>query len=321
MTARLLGVLSFALLTWFPLRSAHAFEQVVVFDPAAGELPESVALDRAGNVYLSMSNTIRKLATDGELSEFGRLPIAAFALGVKVGADGCVYTVSTSLDPAVVGAFVWRICSAGMVEQLAALDPRGGPNDLAFDDSGNLYVTDPFLGQIWKIDPEGTASVWLAAPLLRGNVQNPVLVFHEQGVNGIAFDKHKRNLYVSNLDAGRILCIPIRSDGVPGRIAIFVSDPRLLGADGMAFDARGNLFVAVNAQDRLVMIDSRGRVIVLAERGLFDGPSSVAFGTRKAKRMLYVTSSAFSRAFGFQPGTPHPALLRTRVLHEGLRLP
>jgi sugar lactone lactonase YvrE len=301
---------------------AQGLEAIATFNPALGELPESITVDKHGNLYFSMSNGIRKRTPQGALSTFGTLPIQAFALGVKVGPDDCVYTASTSLDPTVPGAFVWRICTPGEVEQFAELDPTGGPNDLAFDDSGNLYVTDPVLGQIWQITHDGEPTVWLTHPLLAGNPDHPILVFRPLGVNGIAFDEHKHNLYVSNLDFGQIVRIAVRHDGSAGGVSSFVSDARLSGADGLAFDKHGNLFVAVNAQDSLVSIAPNGAVTVRAQGGLLDAPSSVVFGAKgHDKNTLYITSSAFSRALGFQPGTPHPALLRMSVEHQGLKLP
>lgn len=78
----------------------------------------------------------------------------------------------------------------------------------------------------------------------------------------------------------------------------------------------------MNAQDSLATLDPSGHIRVVDTGGLLDGPSSVVFGaTRADEHTLYVASSAFSRAFGFQTGTPHPALLTTRVPQEGLRLP
>ncbi len=102
---------------------------------------------------------------------------------------------------------------------------------------------------------------------------------------------------------------------------MFVSDPRIQGADGIAFDSWGNLFVAVNGQDRLVSISRLGFITEVAQGGLLDGISSVAFGTRQHDRnTLYLSSSAFTRTFGFQTGTPHPAILKTSTLFVGLPL-
>ncbi len=123
---------------------------------ASGDVPESIALDPGGNLYYSNLSTIHVRTPGGVDSVFSTLPIPVFALGVKVGPDGCIYNTSVSLDPSVVGAFVWRSCTAGGVAQkFATLDPAGGPNDLAFDDDDNLFVTDPFLGRDLEGYPAG----------------------------------------------------------------------------------------------------------------------------------------------------------------------
>ena len=281
------------------------------------DIPESVTTDDSGTVYVSNGSSVLFRPPGGAFSTFATLPLPVAALGVKVGPDGCVYNASTSLS-AVAGAFVWRMCGAGSVEAFAELDHAGAPNDLAFDDDGNLFVTDPVLGRIYEIDPTGTPRVLLEHPLLLGEPTSPALVFRPLGVNGIAFDRTQRRLYVSNTDRGEILRFE------PGDAAprVFASDARLRGADGIAFDRSGDLLVAVNAVDALMALDKHARLRVLASGTPLDAPSSVAFGaTRGDRRTLYVTSSAFSRTLGFQPGTPQPALLTLRVSTPGLPLP
>lgn len=291
------------------------------FDPAAGELPESIAIDTDGTKYLSMGSTVRKLDTSGNLTLFATLPIDAFALGVKIGPDGCIYNASTSLSPAVVGAFVWRTCEAGNTEQFAALDPAGGPNDLAFDSAGDLYVTDPILGRIYKLDEDGYPTLWLEHPLLVGNPASPALQFSPQGVNGIAFDKKERNLYVGNLDYGRILRIGLSHCGEASGVHIFAESPLLRGADGIAFDNNQTLYVAVGAQDQLVKVSKHGAVSLVAQGGILNGPASVAFGTSHADRKtLYIADLDFLRAFGFIPEAPEPNLAKLQVQHKGLPL-
>ena len=299
----------------------HAIEVIETFDAGLGQLPESITSDRDGNVYLSMSDSIWKRTPDGELSVIGTLPVAAFALGVKVGPDGCVYTVSTSLSEEVEGAFVWQICQEGVVTQFAELDHTGGLNDLVFDRRGNMYVTDPFLGRIWKVDPEGNATVWLDDELLDGDPDNPVLVFHSLGADGIVFDKRERNLYVSNLDYGEIVRIEMNRNGTPGEVSVFASDPLLEGADGLVFDKKGNLFTAVNSQNSIVSISRRGNIEVIESGEVLDGPSSLFFGTRGDASSLYIANSAFSRAFGFIDGTPYPALLKIELGRNGCTPP
>ena len=76
------------------------FPDFIPFDLAQGELPEGVAVDKVGNVYVSLDTPrgeIRKFAPDGEesvLIEFGNTG----ALGMAVDAQGNVY-VAREDDP------------------------------------------------------------------------------------------------------------------------------------------------------------------------------------------------------------------------------
>ncbi len=213
---------------------------------------------------------------------------------------------------------MWRIHPDGAVDQLAALDPNGFPNDLAFDDDGNLFVTDPFLGEIWKVDGEGNASVWASDPILLGNAANPALLIHDFGVDGIAFDKQKKSLYVNNLDYGEIVRIGVGDGGEAGEPEVFASDALLVGSDGIAFDHKGTLYVAVNGQDRLAAVSPEGDVTSLAVGAPLDGPSSLVFGTHgNDKKTLYVASFAISRALGTKPGAPHPGISSIHVPANG----
>ncbi|HEX5659642.1 MAG TPA: SMP-30/gluconolactonase/LRE family protein [Polyangiales bacterium] len=314
--ALLFSITSLAALT------AHAEEPILArsFDPTLGELPESIAFDDGGNLFLSMGNTIRRLTPEGDLEQWSKLPVEeAFALGVKVGPDGCVYNASTSLNPNIVGAFVWRTCEQGAIEEYAALDPSAGPNDLAFDDEGNLFVTDPIGGRIFKVDDAGNTSLFLDHALLKGNPAAPALLFGQQGVNGIAFAKNEKSFYVGNLDYGRILEVALKNDGSFKSIELVAQAPALVGADAMAFDKDKRLWVAVGAQNQLVSVKKNGHVRVESTNALLNGPAGLAFGVEHGdKKTLYIADLDFLKAFGLIPGTPEPNLLTLRTPAAGL---
>jgi sugar lactone lactonase YvrE len=308
-----------------PGSTPPAATSVIDFDPGLGQLPESIAVDAAGNLYVSMGPSVFQIDAERQLSLLVTLPIdpAAFATGVKLGPDGFLYVASAGFDPALDASGVWKVSrDTGSVALVAALDAAGFPNDIAIDDDLNLYVTDPFLGLIWRIDAAGVASEWLADPALEGNPSAPALVLNAFGADGIAFDRRKRHLYVSNLDFGTILRIRLRRDGSPGRVVTFASDPLLVGADGIAFDRGGTLFVAVNARDRIATVDRGGGVTVLLEGAPLDGPSSLAFGARRGeRRTLFFTNFAIGRATGVTPGVPQPGVMSIAVERRGLPLP
>jgi len=84
-----------------------------------------------------------------------------------------------------------------------------------------------------------------------------------------------------------------RHDGKPPRAKLFVQDPALVSADGIAFDETHNLYVAVDRQNTLTRISPEGTITTLATAsdGL-DYPASTSFhqghGTRK---LLYFTNA------------------------------
>lgn len=310
-------------LTAFRSDAAPCLTVVAPLDPSIGQLPESITIDDDDNVFLSMANAIWRVPAGQHAPElFATLPIPAdgitFALGLKFGPDGALYAGSGSFNPANDAAHVWRISPTGAVSAYVDLDPTGFPNDLAWDDDGNLFVTDPFLGRIYKIDDQRNIDVWADDPLLDGN--GSVFGIASFGVDGIAFDKNKKNLYVTNLDYGEILRIPVQRHGDAGDPEVYAGDARLTGADGIAFDKNGNLYVAVNAQNQIAVVDRGGDVSVVAQGGPLDGPSSLVFGTHgNAKKTVYISSFAIGAAL--TGGVPHPALLEMDVKHGGLSLP
>ncbi len=329
MSRNLLTALAFtSLLVLVPLTadSAPIVTTVATFNPAIGDLPESLTIGDDGSFYLSMSTAaIKRVAPNHTVSTFATLPVPAgtFATGLKFGPDGYLYAASGAFGPSPSGAFVFRISPAGVVTQYAALDPNGFPNDLAFDDQGNLFVTDPFLGLVWKIDHHThAASVWLADPLLAGNPAHPALTLHAFGVDGIAFDKDKHSLYFGNVDFGEILKADVECDGSAGDLEVFAGDARLLGVDGIAFDKKGTLYAAINGQDSIAAVDDDGHVTTVLTGAPLDSPSSLVFGNHgNDKKTLYIASFAVLRAFGVKPGPAKPSLVSIPVKDGGLPLP
>lgn len=295
-------------------------------DAGLGQLPESITTDDNGNIYLSMGTTVGKISPSGVLTTFANIPIdpASFVTGLKFGDDGHLYAGSAGFTADPASAFIWRISPSGAyVEEYAELDPNGFPNDLAFDDDGNLYVTDPFLGQIWKIDEcDQEAEVWLDHPLLDPNLEAPYLVISPFGVDGIAFDKNHKNLYVGNLDYGRIVKIEVKH-GDPKKVSVFYENIDMIGGvDGIAFDDKQNLFLAVHGQDRIVSLDKKAKATNVYTGAPLQQPSSLVFGaTNASKKTLYISNFSILAVFGVKPGPPTPGLLKLTVQNEGLELP
>jgi sugar lactone lactonase YvrE len=323
-SAMLASVFAFTILSTTTALASPPVKILQAFNPAYGQLPESITADDDGNLYFSMGGTLQKYTADHQLVQLATIPVpvqqGAATLGVKVGPEGYIYMAVASFNPTLTVASVWRVSPDGQnVSQFATLPGDSIPNDLVFDPQGNLYLTDSSKGQIWKIDQAGTAKVWFADPLLLGNPSNPV-AGAPLGANGIAFDRFQRNLYVANTDYGRIVRIGLHHGKAHG-IEVVASSSLLVGADGIAFDVLGSLYVAVNAADRIAVVTPFGTVSVLVEGAPLDAPSSLVFGTRCSDRhTLYLTNFAIMRVNGIKPGTPQPSLASLPVLLPGLDL-
>ncbi|HXM77102.1 MAG TPA: SMP-30/gluconolactonase/LRE family protein, partial [Thermoanaerobaculia bacterium] len=152
----------------------------------------------------------------------------------------------------------------GSVRTLA--DGLAAPNAFALDRRGRLFVSDSFAGAIYTINTEaGGKTLWKKDALL-GTAGDPPF-----GANGLAFDRSGRFLYVANTGDSRVLRIAVNRDGSAGAISVFAdgvainhamgTTEALHGADGIAFDTRGNLWVCANQANEIQVLSRKGALI------------------------------------------------------------
>jgi len=265
---------------------------ILNFDPTEQQLPEGIALDRQGNIYVGFYPTgqIWKISPDGTQAVLATLDVGTSGgglVGFALDAAGDLYVCLASFEAATHG--IWKVHQNGVTRMFAALDPTGFPNDLVFDRAGNLFVTDSYLGEIWKISDAGEAQVWIKSPLL--NPKTPACCY---GANGLEFDG--RDLFVANTDLGTIVRIKPGTEDTPPRASVYVESPALVGADGISFDAKHNIYVTADYQNTLVFISANGdiRTLATAKEGL-DFPADTAFGEAQGQRKsLYWNSGGWN---------------------------
>lgn len=297
----------------------------------AGELPEGIAVSKAGDLYVGISTTgvIYRLRPgqpgSGDIERSVVATPGAGLLGLAVDARGNIYAAVASFDPATHG--VWRIDADGAADRLAGSAAIFFPNALAFDDRGSLYVTsssgppagvDTWVdGQIWRVPPGGPAELWLQHPLLTGTGSPLTAPPFPLGANGIAY--RAGELFVANTEKGLLAVVPIEG-GNPGMPTVLADGFSFL--DGLALDVHGNIYLLEIGLTRLIRVSADGdHVESLA--GPFDGvhfATSLAFGTGRGDRQsVFLANAAF-------PQLPHPApvgpsVLKVEVDTPGLPLP
>jgi hypothetical protein len=281
---------------------------VAAFDPAAGELPEGVAT-KDGFAYVGFAPLGEIAKVDlrtGTRAYFAKLPKPVpnkgFMTGLSFGPDGMLYAALVSFDPSVQPG-IYRVPQAGGDASLFAKDSKMAfPNGLVFDAAGNLFVTDSAAGTIFEITRSGTVSPWAVSPLLAGDPAqcggsgNPFPI----GANGLV--ERDGAFLATNTDKGSIVRIPIGAGGSAGAPAVAIGPDcaALAGADGLTLDARRDLIVAVNRQDKMVRVDKSGRIDVLTTHGPVDFPASLAWnGTT-----MISTNFALANASSGKPAKP-----------------
>jgi DNA-binding beta-propeller fold protein YncE len=151
----------------------------------------------------------------------------------------------------------------GSTDTITFGDNARVPNALAFDRAGNLYVSDSFQGAIFRIEnPAACAPACVATTV----AHDPLLAtagFPPFGANGIAFNRDGSALFIANTGDDRVLKLDLQSR----QVTVFAES--INGADGVAVDERGRLWVAANQADELVALNEDGRVI--AKLGDFEG--------------------------------------------------
>ncbi|MFE7759733.1 SMP-30/gluconolactonase/LRE family protein [Streptomyces sp. NPDC057418] len=266
------------------------------FDLAAGQMPENITLLPDGTAavtfaagrqvaLVSPGGGTRILATLPAPADGGvHTPVLGFPLttGIARTPDGTVYVLYATGTADLTG--LWRLRPGQDPQRIAALPADGLPNGLALDAHGRtLYITDSVLGTVWTVPTTGgTPTAWSTASELA-----PAGFLGANGakVRGGA-------LWVTNLDRGTLLRIPIRSGNRAGAPQVKASG--MAGIDDFAFTGRGNeVLAALNAPNTVVRIrpDGTSTTVLDAADGL-QNPTSVALRGKD----VYVLSAAYTTA-------------------------
>ena len=268
-------------------------------------LPNSVAADHAGNVYVAdtANNVIRKITPDGMVSTLagqarshgstdGVGSNARFwaPFGIAVDGSGNVYVADMANNA------IRKITPNGAVSTLAGLAGNAGntdgagdgarfrnPWDVAADASGNVFVADMSNDTIRKITPGGSVSTLAGKAGESGNADGFGTNARFSHPFAVAADS-AGNVYVSDsannairklTPAGEVVTLA----GLPGYSGN--SDgkgdaARFSNPQGLAVDGAGNIYVADTGNNTVREITADGVVSTLPEQAVARGPGDQA---------------------------------------------
>ncbi|MDI4655328.1 SMP-30/gluconolactonase/LRE family protein [Xanthobacter autotrophicus] len=165
----------------------------------------------------------------------------------------------------------------------------GAVNFVHFDPAGGLWIT-----VSTRVIPRSRA-IESAVPdgyMLKLTPSGPRLM--ATGfcfANEIRIDPGMQWVYLAESALGRVLRLPIRSDGTLGKPEPFGPEPLFPGAivDGLAFDVEGGLWVTEVTRNGIHRIDRDGAARCLfedPEANLVNFPASIAFGGNDRKTVF-----------------------------------
>jgi sugar lactone lactonase YvrE len=268
--------------------------------------PRALALDAAGNLYISDYNAIRKMTPTGAVTTLaGSISAGStdgvgvsasfnFVCGLAVDASGNVYVVDRGNQT------IRRISPLGFVSTIAGspglaayADGQGllarfnQPWGIALLPSGNLVIGEEVNPLVRTLTPSGTVGTLAGTPSGYGAADGSGSLAQFSTPVGLAMDAGG-NTYVADytnhtirkVTPAGVVTTVAGSAGNPGSANGVGSAARFKNPNGVAIDTSGNLYVADYGNSTIRKITPDGTVSTIAgiagSPGYADGPASSA---------------------------------------------
>jgi sugar lactone lactonase YvrE len=251
--------------------------------------PGGVALDPAGNIYIAdtFNNRIRQVAANGVIQtvagngfnsyagDAGPAAAAFLAAPKRLASDSsgnvfiadynnnCVREIDADgVISTVVGDGMNGYTPASFGGQATNAE-LSGPYAVAVDTNKNLFLSDPAYNQILKVNSSGLVKT-LAGPGTDNALSEPEGLACD--AEGNVYIADRDNNYVRKIDANGLETI-VAGGGASLADGIQATNAQLLAPQGLAFDARDNLYVSLDGPSLVREISSTGIITTVAGNG------------------------------------------------------
>jgi len=268
-------------------------------------MPEDVAVDSSGNVYVAdtWNNRIQKFTSTGTfITKWGSSGSGdgqfSSPTGVAVDSEGNVYVVDYWNHR------IQKFSSTGTFITKWGTDGSGNgqfnnPQDVAVDSSGNVYVADTWNNRIQKFTSTGTfITKWGSSGSGDGQFSFPVGVAVDSSDNVYVADEYNYRIQKFSTDGTFIAKWGSSGSG----------DGQFSSPNGVAIDSEGNVYVADSGHDRIQKFTSTGTFITKwgssgSGDGQFSSPNGVAVDS---EGNVYVADNDQIQKFALAPSSVIP---------------
>jgi sugar lactone lactonase YvrE len=243
-------------------------------------VPTGIAFDPSGDLFVAdyFHNRVRKISSTGVVTTFAGNGISGSS------GDGGLATSATLVPWSVAADLNGNVFIADLDGGVRKVDPNGiishlgGPSypvGLSTDPAGNVYSSSNPL--IWKITPSGTATIFAGVANQNGYNGDgiPATQAYLSAPSGTAMDANG-NFYIA--DAGNNRIRKVDTNGIISTVAGngtygfsgdggLATNAELAGPLGVAFDTKGNMYIADTSNYRIRIVNSSGIIRTLAGTG------------------------------------------------------